>query len=384
MPNTLTGLAPDLFKAADIVSRELVGFIPGSTINAGLDAAAQNQTVKSHSTRQPTLNTSVTPSMTIPEGDNQTIDVKTATLDKVANVQIPWEGEEAMFVNSGPGYRSVYGDQLEQAMRTITNQIETDLGSDLSLAASRAYGTAGTTPFGSSFAEIPQLRKIQADNGMPFNGAVSLVLDTAAGANLRSLAQLQKANEAGNDRLLRQGTLLDLQGYMLKESAGVASVTKGTGTGYLVDLVAGYSIGDTTIHVDTGTGTILAGDVITFAGDDNKYVVKTGFAGDGDGDIVIAGPGLRQPLANNAALTIVDSHAANIAYHQAAVELAVRPYAKPDGGDAAVDSMTVQDPFSGLVYTVDLYKGYKKAMMDITVLYGVKVWKEEFVAKLLG
>lgn len=384
MPNTLTGLAPDLFKAADTVARELVGFVPGSTINSGIEKAAQNQTVKSHMTRASKVNSSVTPSMTIPEGDDQTVDHKTATLDKVANVQIPWEGEEALFVNSGPGYQSVYGDQLEQAMRAITNQIEGSLGSALSLGASRAFGVAGTTPFASDFKSIAQLRKILVDNGTPFNGDLSLVLDTGAGANLRSLAQLQKANEAGNDRLLRQGTLLDLQGFMLKESGQVATQTKGTGAGYTVDLGGGYGIGDTAIHVDAGTGTILAGDVITFADDANQYVVTSGFAGDGDGDIVLAGPGLRQPLADGKALTIVASHTANIAFHRNAVELAVRPMAKPKGGDAATDSLTIQDPRSGLVYTVDLYKGYKKAMMDITVLYGVKVWKEDFVAKLLG
>lgn len=384
MANTLTGLAPDLFKAADIVARELVGFIPGSLINSGLQAAAQNQTVKSHATRAATVNTSVSPSMTIPEGDNQTVDVKTATLNKVANVQVPWEGEEALFVNSGPGYKSVYGDQLEQAMRAITNQIESELGSALSLGASRAIGTAGTTPFASNFNVLADLGKVLKDNGTPFNGSLSAVMDTAAGAKLRSLAQLQKANEAGSDALLRQGTLLDLQGFMLKESGQVLTHTKGTGAGYLVDLVAGYSIGDTAIHVDTGTGTILAGDVITFAGDTNQYVVASGFAGDGDGDIVLAGPGLQKALANDVAVTIVATHAANIAFHRNAVELAVRPMAKPEGGDAASDTLTIQDPRSGLVYTVDLYKGYKKAMMDITVLYGVKVWKPEFVAKLLG
>ena len=34
MANVLTNLAADLYKAADVVGRELVGFIPASTINA--------------------------------------------------------------------------------------------------------------------------------------------------------------------------------------------------------------------------------------------------------------------------------------------------------------------------------------------------------------
>ena len=35
-------------------------------------------------------------------------------------------------------------------------------------------------------------------------------------------------------------------------------------------------VGDTTIGIDTGSGTVLAGDVVTFAGDTNKYIVATG------------------------------------------------------------------------------------------------------------
>ena len=56
----------------------------------------------------------------------------------------------------------------------------------------------------------------------------------------------------------------------------------------------------------------------------------------------------------------------------------------PFGGDAAVDRLTVQDPFSGLVYEIAVYKGYGKTMFDVTTFYAAKVWKNEFVAALLG
>lgn len=97
-------------------------------------------------------------------------------------------------------------------------------------------------------------------------------------------------------------------GFMQLGWAGTDAVNgataNGTGTGYLVDLVAGYEIGDTEIHLDTGADTILEGDTITFVGDANVYFVTTGFAGDGDGDIVIASPGLVQTLADGVAMTI--------------------------------------------------------------------------------
>lgn len=387
MANTLTNLAADIYKAADQVGRELVGFIPAVTINGDATTqAAKGDTIRAAFTRTPTVSTTYNPSMTIPEGTDQTVDNKTMTLDTFANVQIPWTGEEILHVNNGSGFETIYGDQIKQAMRAITNSIESAIGTAAYVASSRAFGSAGTTPFGSNFNEIAELRQILVDNGCPVDGNLSLVVNSLAGTNLRQLAQLQKANEAGGSDMLRQGTLLDLQGFMLRESAGVASHTKGAGTGY--DFVAaGEAIGQTTLSVEGGTVNstgIKAGDVITHAGDTiNKYVVGTGLTST-SGDIVINNPGLRIAGVDANEITVGDSYTANLAFHRSAIELGIRPIAVPAGGDAAVDMMTVQDPWSGLVYTIALYKGYKKAMFEVSCLYGVKAWKSENIATLLG
>lgn len=387
MANTLTNLAADIYKAADQVGRELVGFIPAVTINGDATTqAAKGDTIRAAFTRTPTVSTTYNPSMTIPEGTDQTVDNKTMTLDTFANVQIPWTGEDILHVNNGSGFETIYGDQIKQAMRAITNSIESAIGTAAYVASSRAFGSAGTTPFGSNFNEIAELRQILVDNGCPVDGNLSLVVNSLAGTNLRQLAQLQKANEAGGSDMLRQGTLLDLQGFMLRESAGVASHTKGAGTGY--DFVsAGEAIGQTTLSVEGGTVNstgIKSGDVITHAGDTiNKYVVGTGLTAT-SGDIVINNPGLRIAGVDANEITVGDSYTANLAFHRSAIELGIRPIAVPAGGDAAVDMMTVQDPWSGLVYTISFYKGYKKSMVEVSCLYGVKAWKSENIATLLG
>ena len=381
MANVLTDLAADIYKAADIVGREAVGFIPSVTINAGSEEAAQGDTVRSHATRAATVNTSATPAMTIPEGDDQTVDSKTMTIDQIASVRIPWTGEDIKHVNNGAGYETIYGDQIAQAFRGIVNNIEAHVATVAYQGASRAVGTAGTTPFASNFNLVADARQILFDNGMPVNdGRMSLVLNSAAGTNLRNLAQLQKANEAGGDTMLRQGTLLDLQGAMLKESGQVQSHTKGTGSGYLLN-DASSAVGDTTIAADTGSGTILAGDVVTFAGTADKYVVNTALSG---GSFVIGDPGLRAAESDNDAITVGNNFTANVMLHQNAVELAMRPLAKPFGGDAAVDVMTVQDPHSGLVFQISVYKGYNKGMIDVTCLYKAKAWNSDAIALVLG
>lgn len=381
MANVLTNLAADIYVAADVVGRELTGFIPAATINAnGSERVAKGDTVRAAFTRAASV-VDVSEAMTIPEGTDQTVDNKTLSISNSRAVQIPYTGEDIRHLNNGVGFETVYGDQIAQAMRALVNEMEADLAEEAYKNASRAFGSAGTTPFGSNFSEVAEIRQILVDNGMPANdGQASLVLNTVAGTNLRQLAQLQKVNEAGGSDLLRQGTLLELQGLALRESAQVQAHTKGTGSSYLLN-DASSAIGDTTIAADGGSGTILAGDVVTFNGDTNKYVVNTALSG---GSLAIGAPGLRVALADNAAITVGNSYTANVAFHRRALEIAMRAPAVPEGGDAADDAMTVQDPFSGLVFEIRVYRGYRKTMIEVAAAWGVKAWKPDFIALLLG
>jgi len=384
MANVLTDLAADIYKAADIVGRELTGFIPAATVNTSVEEVGVGQTVRAHFTRTATA-VDIAASMTIPEGTDQTIDNKTMTLTKQRGVQIPWTGEDIRFVNGGPGYQTIYGDQIAQAMRTLTNEIEADLATEAYTNGSRAVGTAGTTPFGSSIDVIAEGRQILADNGMPVNdGRTSLVMNTSAGTKMRNLVQLQKANEAGSTALLRSGVLLDLHGVMMRESGQVVTHTKGAGVGY--DAAGGEAIGESTIALDGGTVNttgIKAGDVVTFAGDTNKYIVNTGTTAT-SGNIVIGTPGLRETLADTVEMTVGNSYAANVMLHQQALELAMRAPANPLGGDAAVDRLLVQDPFSGLVFEISVYKGFKKQMILVGAVWGYKAWKPDAIVPILG
>lgn len=381
MANVLTNLAADIYKAADVVGRELVGFIPASTINAdGSERVAKGDTVRASFTRAATA-VDVSEAMTIPEGTDQTVDSKTLSISNSRAVQIPYTGEDVRHLNNGIGFDTVYGDQIAQAMRTLCNEIEADLAEEAYKNASRAFGTAGTTPFASNFDDVAEVRQILADNGMPMNdGQCSLVLNTLASTNLRQLSQLQSVNQAGGSDLLRQGVLLDLQGMAIRESAQVQSHTKGTGTSYLLN-DASSAVGDTSIAVDGGSGTILAGDIITFAGTTDKYVVNTALS---SGTLAIGSPGLRAAETDNDAITVGNNYTANIAMHRRAMELAIRAPAVPEGGDAADDALTVQDPTSGMVFEVRVYRGYRKTMIEVAAAWGVKAWKPDFIATLLG
>mgnify|MGYP000753589945 CR=1 FL=1 len=189
-------------------------------------------------------------------------------------------------------------------------------------------------------------------------------MNTSAGAALRTLGQLSKANEAGTVALREQGVLLNIYGMNLRESAQTATNVAGTGASYVTN--GTFAVGATTIAVDGGTGTVLAGDVVTFAGDSNKYVVASALSG---GSLTLGGSGLRQTLADGVAMTVGAAYSGNIAFHQQAIELVCRPVAgRGVGQDAAVDSMTVQDPVSGLVYDVSVYAGNMMKNIKVSCL----------------
>lgn len=378
---TLTSLTENIFRAKDRVARELVGFIPSVLINSGSEGVSINGTVRSFVTAAPTLNTSYTPAMTIPSADDQTISAQTMTIGQVANVRIPLRGEDLKQLDSTSGGQRVIDDMIAQAIRKVVNTIEAYVGTIVYKGASRAVGTAGTTPFASNHNTVNSVRQILVDNGCPLDD-VSLVINSSAGVNLRNLTHLYKVNEAGTSELARQGILLDISGIKIRESNGIASHTKGTGASYLINNASGEVVGETVLTLDTGSGTIVAGDILTHASDTtNKYVVASALASN---DVTIAKPGLLIAAANNDAVTVGNSYTANVAFHRNAVELVVRPPAMPYGGDAAVDRMTVVDDKSGLVFDFALYKGYGMNSLEVTCFYDAKVWKSEFVATLLG
>lgn len=384
MPNTLTALVPDAYTALDVVSRELVGFIPSVTLDANASRAALGQEVRSPVVPAQ-ASRDIVPGTTRPNDGTQTIGNVSLKITKSKAVPFVWEGEESLGLNNGgPGVLTVQQDQIAQAFRTLVNEVEADIGL-LAKKASRAYGTAGTTPFASNLGDPAQVRKILTDNGASPSD-LQLIIDTSAGAAMRTLANLTRANEAGDVRLLRQGILLDIHNFKIRESAGVYYGAAGTAASATTN-TAGYAVGATTITLaSAGTGTLLAGDIITFAGDTNKYVIASG---DSDvsngGTFTIAAPGLRKAIAASAtAITVVAASTRNLGFARSAIGAAIRQPALPPGGDGAVDRVTIVDPRSGIAFEIAQYGEYRRMAFEVGLAWGVEMIKPEHATVLLG
>ena len=385
---TLTSLLPTIYEAMDVVSRELVGFIPAVARDSQAERAALNQTIMSPVVGAMTaedINVGAYPADT----PAQTIGNVSMTISKARSVPFGVTGEENRGLNTAGTMGTINRDRMAQALRTLTNEVETDLAA-LHIYASRAYGTYNSTPFGTAadLSDFAQARKILDDNGSP-QSDMHMVLGSTAVGNIRGKQSgLFKINEAGTDQLLRFGVLGDVMGFALHNSAQTkAAVTAGTNNGSAATNTAGYAVGATTITLGSaGTGTIIAGDIITFAGDTNKYLVVTG---DSDvsngGSIVIAEPGLRVAIpASATVITTIAATTRNMFFHRSAIQLATRAPAMPDGGDSADDVMIVTDPVSGVAFEFCVYKQKRQVRYEVNLAWGVKMVAPRHCGILIG
>ena len=379
--NTLTNLIPDAYAALDVVSRELTGFIPSVARDSRADMVAVGQTLRSIVAPVNASGADITPAMAIPSALNQSIGNKSLTITKSRFYGFSWSGEDIMAVDKGPGYLTIQQDQIAQALRTAVNEVEADIAAAASAGASRAFGaTADTAPLISDFS---QAKKILDDNGAPGSDR-HVILNTGSGVAVRGYSNLFKVNEGGDTTLLRQGQLGDLYGFALRESAQVVRPTAGGMTGALVN--GALSIGATAIVFDTGTVNttgIVAGDIITIAGDTNKYVVATGLAA-ASGTITIAAPGLLKAAADNAAITVFGTSSRNCAFSRNAIVLATRLPAIPPQGDMAIDRQVITDPRTGLSFELAMYPGYRMNTYHVSIAWGITVFKPEHLAIIIG
>ena len=378
MANTLSNLIPDVYAALDVISRELVGALPGVSRDASADGVAVGQTLRSHATRANSAVGDVAAAMAFPAAADQTIDNKTLTISKSRFAPFSWTGEEQRGVdNGGPGYLTLKQDQIAQAFRALVNEMESDVCTALYKGGSRASGTSGTTPFASTLGDSAQLRKILDDNGAPMSGR-SLVIDTTSGAALRTLTHLTKANEAGTAMTLRDGELLNLHGFSIRESAQIQRPAVGTGASFVLN--GSHAVGATSITVKTGTGTILDGDVLLING--KNYVVETGRSG--VGAFTIAAPGLRDAGSDGNAVAVVITGSRNVAFTPNAILLAARVPIMPAEGDLAIDSEIITDPRTGISFDLRCYPGVGMVTYRLQAAWGLKVFKPEHIAVLMG
>lgn len=201
----------------------------------------------------------------------------------------------------------------------------------------------------------------------------------------------------------REGMMGRTSGFDFYETTHLNTQARGAGTGYLANN-ATAQVGSS-IAVDTGTGAINAGEVVTFAGvfevhPETKvssgrlqqFVVTAAYAG-GAGNVqispAIVATGARQNVSNGVAndqpMTIVGTantaYGQSIVYHKDAFTFATADLVLPGGVDMA--SRQTYDGISmRMIRQYDINNDAFPVRLD--VLYGYKTLRAQLAARLLN
>lgn len=375
----IDSLIPVLLRSLNTVAREMVGATSAVTRDSNAEAIAVGQKINFPVSASLKARDAL-PADSLPESEEVNILSRTLeiTKSKAADVTIAGNNQVAL----GSLHDAMVENQITEAMRALTNEVENDICNVAVAAgvdAGNSVGTSGTTPFADDIKALNKALMQLKKKGAPMTD-LELVLNPEASENLRNLKNLQSVSDSGNDSLLRRGVFGRISGFDIRESAGFGSHTKGTGAGYLVN--GGAKQGDTVIPIDTGSGTFVKGDFIKFEDDPNSYIIAEN-AASGATSIRLVSP-LQNDVADNKTVEISENYLASLAFPRSAIWLATRTVPNTSFGDMSVESRTITDPVTGLSFGVNLYPAYKQSKLEINLAWGVGVIKPEFVVPILG
>jgi hypothetical protein len=136
---------------------------------------------------------------------------------------------------------------------------------------------------------------------------------------------------------------------------------------------AAYEPGTRQIVLDTeGTGTMKAGDIVTFAGHTGNYLVTTGTTA--HSQTLAIYPGLRAAVAENEviALTATTATSLGVGVHEMGLGIAFgKEEIDPELASRLIMFESVTDPLTGLTLNYEVYREWKRTRRTLSVVYGV-------------
>lgn len=285
--------------------------------------------------------------------------------------------------------RGIVPAQASEAIKAVSNNIDNYLWG-LTHGASGFYGyagVAGTAPFGVGISDYTDARQQADAQLMPQDPEdCFVILDSFAKANALNYGPITNMSWRGDQDAFRRGEIGMVLGATWDMSQNVPLHTSGTAAGATTD-ATGYAVGLKTITLaSAGTGSILVGDIITFAGDSQTYVVTAGDASVAGGGTVSFEPGLKVAIpAGATAITLKASHRMNLLIHKQAISFAMAPLL--EGAQVAgvpVAQAVAIDEKSGLSLRLEVTRQHRQYQWAFDALYGASVIRREFGVRIAG
>lgn len=252
-------------------------------------------------------------------------------------------------------------------------------------------GTAGSPPFAGTTptpADATQCRKLLNIQLAPIN-ARRMVLDPEAAANALNLGAFQDASKSADSMVVTDAVLGRKIGFDWYEDQQVPVHTAGTIASALIAKAStAQAIGLTNIVCTSDDDIdLLEGDIISFAGSTQTYVVTADTARTGAGDVTVPiQPPLVKALVGSEVVTLKASHTVNLAFQEGAFAFVSRPLsdATPPGAEKASIIESVTDALSGLSLRLEITRQHKQWQWAFDLLGGAACIDPKKVARLGG
>jgi len=134
----------------------------------------------------------------------------------------------------------------------------------------------------------------------------------------------------------------------------------------------------------TNPAPLVKGDLITFAGDAQTYVVTDDVALIVGNTAVNISPALQVATAGGEVMALTASHTVNLAFHRDAFAFASRPLEDVVSAGLGSIIQSAVDPVSGLSLRVEVTRQHKQIRWSYDILYGGALVRPDLATRVLG
>ena len=383
MANAMTEIMPKILARGLLALREQA--IMPRLVNADYsnDAARKGDTVDVPLPSAITAS-DVTPSNAAPQPEDVTISKVQIPLDKWKKAGFYLTDKEVMEIDRNESFVPM---QMSEAIRALANAVNASVHAEYK-GVFGLVGAAGVTPFVSDVSDATSARKLLNKQLAP-RGDRRAVLDFDAEANALALAPFSDAEKIGSASVKIDGEIGRKFGIdwfaddgVLTHAAGSAS---DSGSFTITANLASGGATSVSLKSDTGSPTLKAGDIVSFAGHAQSYAVTADAVLDTGGVSVAINPALKADVAADAAVTVTPSHVVNLAFHRDAFALAMRPLsAGTQDLSLGNQILSMTDAETGISLRLEISRQYKQTVWEFDVLWGVKLVRPELAVRIAG
>jgi len=275
--------------------------------------------------------------------------------------------------------------QASEAIKALGNEVDKFLLSKYKKIPAYA-GAPGVTPLASNTTDATDARKVLNKQLAPLADRRA-VLDPDAEANALNLRAFQDTSWAGDPTVIQSGILTPKLGFVWHMDQNIPSHKAGTLTDGTVngDVVVDPANPVYVVNIaSTAGGTLLAGDILEFAGSDIPYAVLEDVTiGASSNANVTMTTKIAEDLSDTAAVSVLADHVVNLAFHRDCIAFATRPLTDNTQGLGNLIQSAV-DPVSGLALRLEVSREHKRTRFSYDILFGGEMVRADLGCRLLG